>query len=200
MLLKDGILENSTDGCFILVNNLKKNIKDVKCRDIYDSLKRTKVDCSKANVRYSEEFRIDKDEWQMIYGLLHTMKITNKTKENSFKILHNYVATNDLLNKIGVLSSPRCNFCNLYKQNTKHLFFECITVRNFWFSIAEWLRIEHDIDVNLKLRDVLFGYNVHEGNNLVNQCIANAKLYIFNCKHNDKRLDLETFHAFATSY
>ena len=94
-----------------------------------------KIEFSKASITYSNEFTLDKADWEDIYVLPRKLKMSNKVKEINYKILHNYVATNKLLYKIGINDSPRCNFCNLYEQNTKHLFFECLSIRNFWFAI-----------------------------------------------------------------
>ena len=38
--------------------------------------------------------------------------VSNKAKENQYKIMHDYIPTNKLLFKMKIKDSPRCNFCN----------------------------------------------------------------------------------------
>ena len=112
----------------------------------------------------------------------------------NYKILHNFVATNKLLYKIGKVDSPRCNFCQLYDQDTQHLFYHCMVVRNFWFRVVEYLSIEHGLTVNLSLEDILFGHASIKGNNIINKTIMLGKLYVFRCKNAEKELIFERFN------
>ena len=90
-------------------------------------------------------FDITDEEWKLYYTMPMQLQVINKVKEMQYKINHDYVATNKLLYKMEYRSSPRCNFCNLYIQDTCHLFFECIEVKKFWFSLNEWLLSNYDI-------------------------------------------------------
>ena len=121
------------------------------------------------------------------------LKISNKAKQMNYKILHNFVATNKLLYKIGKVDSPRCNFCQLYDQDTQHLFYHCMVVRNFWFRVVEYLNIEHDLTVNISLEDILFGHASIKGNNIINKTIMLGKLYVYFCKTAEKELIFEQF-------
>ena len=121
------------------------------------------------------------------------IKVSNKAKENQYKILHDYVATNKLLHKMNVLDSPRCNFCELYTQDTCHLFAECIEVKNFWFNVRNWFSLQYDEYVSLTTRDILFGN--FTASDLQNKIIMYAKLFIFKSKY---RNSLPNFKVFQT--
>ena len=107
----------------IEINSITKDLTNVNLKLLYEELVRKKLDVSKANVDYSNEYNINDEKWKLIYKLPHTIKISNKIKELQYKILHGYVATNKLLYKIKQIGSPRCDFCFLYTQTIKHLFF-----------------------------------------------------------------------------
>ena len=48
-------------------------------------------------MKYSEQFKLDLEQWKKIYMLPFNLKISTKAKEMNYKILHNFVATNKLL-------------------------------------------------------------------------------------------------------
>jgi len=98
--------------------------------------------------------------------------------------------------KMMIIDSPRCNFCNLYEQTTPHLFYSCLTVKTFWYSITEWLHTEHNIITNILLKDILFGHQMDDHSNLLNIVIFYARLYIMNCKVQNKELKMDDFNSF----
>ena len=73
---------------------------------IYSELVASKLERSNAAARYSELYGINADQWKNIYVLPNTLKLSNKIKENNFKILHNYIATNKLLFRMKKIEDP----------------------------------------------------------------------------------------------
>lgn len=183
VLLHRNMVTEMTNTCYLYLNKQKHNLKTIDCKKIYAELVLAKLDISKANEKYSKIYNINKEEWKLIYMMYMKINISNKAKENHFKILHDYVATNKLLYQIKVKNSPRCNFCNLYKQDTYHLFFNCLIVKNFWFKVAEWLFSEYQFEMNVEIRVVIFGQ--FDACDLINKVLLYGKHYIYKCKYND---------------
>jgi len=174
------------------------DITRTSCKQIYNDLVSKRKDTSKANVKYSAMFDITDDQWQVYYLMCVNLKITNKAKENQYKILHDYVATNKLLYKIKVLDSPRCNFCELYTQDTCHLFVECMDVKNFWFGLNEWLHSEFNETVSLDAKDILFG-NIG-ASDWQNVIVMYAKLYIMKCKYSSIKPRCDLFRMWLRKF
>ena len=139
------------NGYKIKVNGKCVNLVETHNKVIYKSLTLKKMSRSKAFKNYTEQYNINNEKWKLIYRLPHELNISNKAKEMQYKILHNYVPTNQLLFKMNIIQSPRCNFCNLYDQTTPHLFFNCLVVKNFWFSVIAWLESDHETIIKLFL-------------------------------------------------
>lgn len=177
--------------CFIYLNNKKIDILDAKGDKIYNHLILKKHDKSKACLKYTDKFGIDDEEWKIIYLIPSKVGVSNKAKENQYKIIHDYVPTNKLLFKMKIRDSPRCNFCNLYVQDTYHLLFNCLIVKNFWFRVVEWFSNEQAVNVNIELRNVMFGSDTFT--NLINKVILYGKLYILKCKYKDLNPNIEHF-------
>ena len=48
------------------------------------------------------------------------------------RIIHRIIATNIVLNKMGVTANTQCGFCNDEKDSTEHMFWKCASIRRFW--------------------------------------------------------------------
>ena len=187
------------DDCLTYINKTKECLKNIRIKQIYGRLVAQKVDRSKACIKYSEQFNLDDNDWGNIYMLPFNLRITNQAIELNYKVIHNYVASNNLLYKIGAQVSPRCNFCHLYNQTTQHLFYDCLVVKNFWFKVMDWIKTTYDANVDINIRIVILGYEGNEGRitNVINKTIMYGKLYIYNQKYADSAL---MFNNFLSSY
>ena len=107
----------------ILPTTAKIDVNKMSSKEIYGNMVRCRKEHSKANEKYTTMFDITDEEWKIYYTMYGRLQIINKAKEMQYKILHDYVPTNKLLYKMTYIASPRCNFCNLYNQDTCHLFF-----------------------------------------------------------------------------
>ena len=197
--VKDAGLMEVNNACILMINGSAYNIMDSDTQKIYSDLVASKLERSKAAVRYSEQFEINADQWKNIYVLPNKLKLSNKIKENNFKILHNYIATNKLLFRMNKTVSPRCNFCNLYDQDTSHMLYNCLIVKNLWFKIEEWLLMEYNIRIVIVLRDVLFGHAYNQDENVVNRIIMLAKGYIVHCKYKEQEIRFNDLIAFINA-
>jgi len=162
-------------------------------KEIYLRLLRQKQETSKTRVKYTEMFDITDEEWQVYYTNPMQLQVINKAKEMQYKILHDYVASNKLLYKMGYISSPRCNFCNIYIQDTIHLFYECLDVKNFWFSLNERL-----MPISVTRKSILFGDI--SASNRQQSIVLYAKLFIFRCKYKDVTPALDTFTSWINRF
>lgn len=184
----------------IVIGEEEYDFVRMSAKELYNQIIKSKCTVSQANVNYSNQFAINSESWAKIYVLPRNIKVKNKTKELHYKILHNYVACNKLLYKIKVICSPRCNFCNLYTQDCQHLFFECLNVKNFWLKVENWFLDNFQIYIKLNIEMVLFGLYDNKSTDydceLVNQVLMVGKLYIFNCKLNEKDLNIDYFNIF----
>ncbi len=167
-------------------------------KEMYFHMVNKKQDKSKACIKYTQMFDITNEEWELYYTFTIQLQVINKVKEMQYKILHDYVATNKLLYKMEFRSSPRCNFCNLYIQDTCHLFFECIEVKNFWFCLNEWLVINYDTPISVAVKTILFGdVSAPE---IQKKVVLYAKLFIFKCKYKDVTPIMDSFIPWLRKY
>ena len=54
----------------------------------------------------------------------------------------------------------------------------CTIVKNLWFKIEEWLLMEYNIIFVIVIRDVLFGHDHNQDENVVNvESLCSQKVY-----------------------
>ena len=56
-----------------------------------------------------------------------------------YKIIHNILGVNKLLNKIGINENDRCRLCNTETETSIHLFFECQITQKFWNEVINYV-------------------------------------------------------------
>ena len=171
--------------------------KNIECLDLltcdtkflYDTLIRQKIVYSKASEKYSKLYNIlHNEEWENIYMISRCCTSNNKIKDLQYKILHQYLPTNDLLYKMEKLPSNKCSFCEMYKEDINHLFFECIVVRNIWVNIEKCIERTENLIVCFTNADVILGFNfklrkcTEDKNGIVNKIILFVKYYIWRCR------------------
>ena len=157
---KSILRENRDVNCYIddtpcvIFGKKEIPISHLTSKIIYNHLVLEKLEKSKSNERLSQEFNLKDSHWKNIYNNLHSASVSNKVKELNFKILHGYVATNLYLYTIHVIESPRCNFCQLYRQSARHLFVECLETKNLWFRVSDHVKEKYDIELIFNPRSI----------------------------------------------
>ncbi len=194
----NGVITVNTlvNECLVDIQGNSVGMHHVRCSQIYDELVVKKITKSKACIKLSECYGISEEDWKGIFMLPYKAKVTNNVKEAQFKIIHGYVATNKLLYKIKIKTSPRCNFCFLYQQDINHVMFECMEVKNFWFDVSKWLFELFEITITFELRNILLGST--EDTCFINNIILYGKYYILKCKYQDISPCIDNFITYIT--
>ena len=131
-------------------------------------------------------------QWQDRFKRIYKATLDTKIRTFQFKFIHRRIATNKFLYRIGVKSSPTCNFCRHESQDLMHLFFHCSAVKTFWNEVNKWLFELDALVSSLSILDICFG--VHSRNEFVNTIIiVYGKHFIYRYKYIDKILVFNHF-------
>ena len=181
---------NFQDACVSYRGEIKQieKLSSKQLKHLFIDIKRIKPP---AQLKYSLDFQIDEDDWKKNYLRPKHLLYDHKIQETQFKILHNYVPTNRLLFKMKKIPSDKCNFCDMYLHNLYHLLYDCLVVRNFWYSVERFLEAICGQNIKLTKCDVIFGRK--DSDEILNKTILYAKQYIINCKTNDLHLESNIF-------
>ena len=138
----------------------------------------------KAESKWEELFHTNIN-WTNIYS--KPFKLTQDTKLRWFqcRILHRIITTNIFLLKINKTESNRCTFCKVFPETILHLFWECISVKNFWNSFVQLMldKCIHITHLTLNPELILLGETENtKTDNIFDFIILLAKFYIYKCK------------------
>ena len=89
----------------------------------------------------------------------------------------------------------------MFEETIEHLFYQCNIVRNFWFSVFDMWNASHDKQIDVKLKDIILGYNVDnvpisDVSKAVNMIILYGKSYIFKCKVDGQKIHFTLFQHY----
>ena len=134
-----------------------------------------------------EEILENPETWNSRFSLIYKSSVDTNIRSFQYKFLHRIISTNEFLFKIGVKSSPLCNFCDTHPQTMVHLFLKCVFVISFWNDLNVWLTQIKIRRVYLSDVEICFGVTLSNNLSLINTIVLHAKKYIFSCNYWNRR-------------
>ena len=99
---------------------------------------------------------------------------------------------------MNIKTSPRCNFCQLYRQDTIHMFYDCIEIKNSYFELNSWVQEEYGLQITLNPKSIILGDL--NGNLDISIITLYAKYFIYKCKFKNVNPVLQSFKSFIAKY
>ncbi len=101
--------------------------------------------------------------------------------------------TNKLRYRCNLINSSLCDFCSMYVETIKHLFWECVHVQHMWSQLRTYL-IEKDFTYAVNFQSISLGINEStQKAQQFNFIIILAKYFIFKCKYENREIAFHTF-------
>ena len=135
------------------------------------------------SLKWSEKLKSN-ISWNTVFIKVQKIKDV-KLKWLQMHIINRIIATNIVLNKIGVTANTQGGFCNDQKDSIKHMFWKCACIRCFWTSLEKILKEKRETVLNVKFTQnlVLFGTEIDTKTDTVfDLVIFQAKQFIYKCK------------------
>ena len=192
---EEGEYEDKPNVLMVKINNVEKDIKDLRCKDYYweyiskYTVKPTALD------RWEELYYYIDFNWQNIFTLPYLVARETKLQSLQFQILNRYFPCKRFLYKCNKVDTDRCNHCP-YIDDLEHFFVSCSIVKPFWKDFNKWFANLFETKIYLHSPDILFGIPIINDNDIIyilNFCILFAKSFI----HSEKmKEDIPSFHIF----
>ena len=143
----------------------------------------------------SEEFfedllQLELIQWENVYKLPFLVTIESKLRAFQFKINHNIYYTNEKLEKIKIVGSNRCTFCDDRVEDLVHLFIRCRYVNNLWEGLEDILTyVFSDEEKLLGVVDHIGerSFDIHSHSSFI------LKYYVHICRLNKIKPTLDKF-------
>ena len=153
------------------------DLENYKYKNYYYYLIKFRYEKPRKWDKLSEEFDLREDQLSEAYLL--PLRVASEPYVPSFqyKVLNYILYTNDLLLKIGYVSSPNCTFCKENRETVHHILFECSFSRRFWSMVSFFLLNRLGSCGFLSIRDIIIGI-LKEEMDLINYKVILGKTYL----------------------
>ena len=172
-------LQNQTQ---LQLNGQNVSISKAVSKTIYKELRNRIITPPTAQLKYNALFKNDDElNWKKIYRLPHRVALDTKSREFQYKLLNRCLATNVLLSKVGLTSSPACSFCGKADESLEHIFSTCHYTERFWGEVIKWMGQQNIQIKSFSLKDIMLGITDEE-DLFINHILLIAKKHIYWCR------------------
>ena len=101
------------------------------------------------------------------------------------RIVHRIIATNVVLNAMGVTGTTNCTLCNEVKDSIEHCLWDCVYINRFWTGLESLFneKCVNASHVKFSRNFVIFGVEKHlKTDTVFDFIVILAKSYIYRCK------------------
>ena len=133
--------------------------------------------------KWEADLNIVIPDWKKYFQVLYQTTSSTKLQFFQLQIIHRCLTTNTKLHYFGIKDHNRCTFCNLEKENIKHLFWECKVTRSFWLELFEWLENKTEMAPTLSEELTILNYSESK---MINSLILYGKYFIYTSRCADK--------------
>ena len=160
-----------------LIKNTSVIILDkLTAREIYLVLLLSSSNTPISKKYFGKVFPNENFDWKKNYILPRVVTINSFPRNFQYKILHNILYMNKMLFTFGNIKTLLCSFCHSFDETIKHIFLECICVKQLWNHLRLVVMNDFLLPI-LTPQTAIFGF-INWIENSVNK-ITNRILLIF---------------------
>ena len=126
-------------------------------------------------------------DWKKIYILPRVVTLNSFQRNFQYKILHNVLYLNKMLFTFGKIKTPPCSFCHSCDETNKHMFLECIYVKQLWNHLRLFLMNYISFPI-VTPQTAIFGFiNAIENSayKITNHILSIFKLHVYKSRAKD---------------
>ena len=101
------------------------NLEKLNSKETYHMQFCLKYDKSTFQSYHEKNFDDYDFKWKLIYRISRVATLETKIRIFQHKLLNNVLYLNKKLFQFGIISQPKCSFCELYDERPHHIFYEC---------------------------------------------------------------------------
>ena len=141
-----------------IIKNTRVIVLDkLTAREIYSVLLLTSGNTPTSQKYFGKVFPNENFDWKKIDILPRVVTINSFQRKFQYKILHNMLYLNKILFTFGKIKTPLYLFCHSYDETVKHIFLECICVKQLWNHLRLFLMNDVSLSI-LTPQTAIFGF------------------------------------------
>ena len=126
-------------------------------KEIYSVLLLSSGNIPTSQKYFGKVFPNENFDWKKIYMLPRVVTINSFQRNFQYKILHNISYLSKMLFTLGKTKTPLCSFCHSYDETIKHIFLECLYVKQLWNHLRLFLMNDISLPI-LMPQTAIFGF------------------------------------------
>ena len=141
-----------------LIKNTRIIVLDkLTAREIYSVLLLSSGNTPTSQKYFGAVFPNENFDWKKIDIFSRVVTINSFQRNFQYKILHNILYLNKMIFTFGKIKTPLCSFCHSYDETIKHIFLECICVKQLWNHLRLFLMNDISLPI-LTPQTAIFGF------------------------------------------
>ena len=132
-------------------------LEKIIAREIYSVFILSSGNTPTSQKYFGKVFPNENFDWKKIFILPRIVTINDFQRNFQYKILHNILYLNKILFTFGKIKTPLCSFCHSYDETIKHIFLECICVKQLWNHLRLFLMNDISLPI-LTPQTAIFGF------------------------------------------
>ena len=177
-------------------NILEKVIVAAKvCKFVYQNLiKQVKINRGhETKWELVLDVEIEEHQWKKIYSINFESCIESSLRAFQYNILLRTLSTNRHLARCNLVNTDKCFFCQIHIETIEHLFWSCVVIRNFVFTIMDKINVPGEIKKEIGAVEFLLGYTSSSTYKNLNFLFTLIKKFVFMKKSSGSQLCVNRF-------
>lgn len=194
--LHEGLIFVKNEQLQVMINQIFKNFKDLRCKDFYNEFISQKYSKPSCENKWQESFPHINIDWKQVYSLPYIVARETFLQSFQYQVINRYLPCNVLLYKWTKVQSDKCSQCN-ERDTIVHFLYDCTSLFPFWNSFDIWWHNVYKFHIQLTNSDIIFGLpneNKDVVIDVLNYCILFAKHFIYTRKVHDSDISFALFH------
>ena len=136
-----------------------------------------------AQNHFENLFETSQFKWKNMYFLIRNTTLDTKPRMLQYKVLHNILCANEMLFKLGKVTSPRCSFCKLQDETVVHLSYDYLIVKELWNQLKSILSNNVIFPKCTPQSAIFIFWDLDTNEHLIlNKFLLISKIYIYNAR------------------
>ena len=146
------------------------------------------------------DVEIEECKWKKIYSINFESCIESSLRAFQYSILLRTLPTNRHLSRCYLVNTDKCFFCQVHIETIEHLFWSCVVIRNFVFTIMDKINVPGEIKKEIGAVEFLLGYTSSSTYKNLNFLFTLIKKFVFMTKSSGSQLCVNRFKGVVKYY
>ena len=124
----------------------------------------------------------DEIDWSNAYTIARKTTIDSYSRIFHFKLSHNILYLNKILQRMHLTDTSLCSFCNVEEETIAHLYSRCTVTINIWSQLRIFFLSNLELPLLTPQSAFLGFYYINDNKFIINQILLTFKIVIYKAR------------------